>query len=55
MDLIENSLEEVKGFLGDMKGTLRNIQEIIRGVLQVLARINAAAELSFPTDGEALN
>lgn len=46
-DLIENSLRKIKDFLGDLKDTLRNMQEMIGGVLQVLARINVAARLGL--------
>lgn len=42
IDSVETSLEEVKGFLEDIKGILGNMQEMIRGVLQALARMNAA-------------
>ena len=53
MDSVENSLGEVKGSLGDMKGTLGSMQEMIGGVLQALARMNAAAGLGPPTSGAA--
>lgn len=46
--MIKNFLGEVKGFLRDMKNILLgNIQEIIREVLQTLAKINATVELGL--------
>ncbi len=52
---METSLMEIKNSLADMKGTLGNMQEIIGGLLQTLARINAAAELGFPIGGALAN
>lgn len=55
MDSVETFLGEGKGSLGDMKDTLGNMQEMIRGVLQALARMNTAARLGPPTGGASAN
>lgn len=43
----ENSLEEVKSFLRDIKDTLENMQKMISEIFKALIRINAVTELSL--------
>lgn len=52
---MENSLRELKDFLKNIKSILRNLQDMIGGVLQALAKMNATVGLDHLTDRSASN